>query len=744
MSKKRSKSKSSVVKVKSLSPQSLAQSAASFYSAGDYKNALSQYERLYKEHPDESTKEHLISCLMARSKQLQQKQMVVEACALFAKLQILAPESLPVPDYINCLVKARYYTKAYALCRASSLDEISIPYETAVWLVAASAVSPSTPGMSADLFQNHRVLAHDAFTLLDTDPNSEVLMLQLKKISLRSPLKDLRLLIHSLLLFQTNQKESLMLAQEIKDTSPFFTIARVIMLASKPPVDLFMALADLSTLQLRLLQQLKGWSDKQLDVLKMAVAALVKQQNHVKKIKFIMQLQSVPENVLKQICWSLYDGNAATWRLLADRFGDDAFVRTQFKAIQAEKRNEPWDCIKPWDECISAIEHNKTLTPELIGLIKLHQYQVINTRCCPEHEECAQWLVESLDYLPARKATYTELCNLYAKEGNKKLHEKWLSNMQKQFPEDIEVLLNSATHSLQKKTYTKAITVLKKALEVDSINTRAKQLLAHTYFEKALYEVSKKKAKNATDDLKNAQSFQQYMHHPCFIPIGESFLAFCNNELSMMKERLRLAYQKAGNKLLVNYIVAYYLAELKFNAVGLRESLTWDNADGTAFVTLTQGLKDIRDYSKNHGLKKLVILEVHDALKQQIAAALKMSSTYEDFELLCVLFLDLKWYASLLLTAKSALKRHKKSGLFHYYQIQGEIKGDVRAITNKQYQALIHDLENLPDKERSKTAPLIAALLDEAERYRRPSFLDSPFIGGMPKSLSDLLGELFV
>ena len=84
MSKKKSKSKN--VTVKSLSPESLAQSAASFYSSGDYKNALSRYERLYKECPDESNKKQLIACLLARSKQLAQKQMYVARILRFVPL----------------------------------------------------------------------------------------------------------------------------------------------------------------------------------------------------------------------------------------------------------------------------------------------------------------------------------------------------------------------------------------------------------------------------------------------------------------------------------------------------------------------------------------------------------------------------------------------------------------------------------------------------------------------------------
>jgi hypothetical protein len=734
MSKKHKKSRHSVVK--SLSPQSLAQSAASLYSAGDYKNALPRYERLYKEQPDKSTKELLISCFLERTKQLHQKQMYLEACALFANLQLLAPESLPIYDYLNCLIKARYYEKAFALCSANALDENSIPSEVATWLVVASTVYQKA-SMSTELFHKERVLAQDVFTLLDADANSASLMLKLKTISLRSPLKDLRLLIQSLLLFQTNQTGSLKLAKEIKETSPFFAIAYVIVLACKSPIELFMELANLSTLQLRLLAQLKGWSDKQLDTLIIVVTTLAKQLDNVKKIRFFMQLPDVPQDLLKQICLSLYDGKAVTWKLIADRFGNEAFVRAKINAILAEKQSNPKECIKLWNECISTIKQDKTLSPELIGLIKLHQYELLTMHYGSEHTEGVDWLIESLDYLPSRKATYIKLCNIYAQEGNKKLYQKWLDNMHKQFPDDIEVLLKVATHSKLNKTYTNTINILKKALEVDSINTRAKQLLAHTYFEKALDEISKKKAKNATIAIKNAQSLQQYMCPSCLVPIGESFLAFCKDEIPMMKEHLHLAYQKAGNRFFVNYVIMYYNTLLKLNALGLVKSLIWDTANETPFIELIQGLKGIRDYLKNHGQKKLPNFEGDSDLRRQINATLKMISNHGEFELLCILFLELRWYASLVLTANSALKIHKKSALFYYFLVEGEIKGDISVLTNRHYITLSNiyrELKQLPDNGQSRTVRLIENLLDE--------YLD--FFGNTPENISDVLDEFFV
>lgn len=742
MNKKCKKPKSTAEQT--LSPQSQALSAASLYSAGDYKNALSRYERVYKEHPDPLIKESLVACLLARSEQLSQKHMYLEASALFAKLQSLAPESLNAYDYLACLIKARAYEKAHALCQAYSLEQHLIPSEAAACLVAASIANPSASDALTSHFEQDKRIANQILASLDTNPSPESLLPQLKTISLRSALKDLRLLTQSMLSFQTNPEDALRLAKEIKSTSPYYAIAQVIIMACQTDIDLFMSLADLSTLQLNLLQKLKGWTTKQRDTLVTTANTLIKQGGAVKKIKYLSQLDNISVSILKPLCLSLYDGNNATWNLISTRFGEDLFVKYQFKAIQSEDKGEPWDCIRLWDECIAAIKKDTTRPQTMIGLIKLRQYFILSEQCCPNHEECADWLIESLDYLPSRKKTYTTLCEHYVKEGNKKLYEKWLSNMQKQFPEDTEVLLQTATQSIKKKTYTKAITLLKKALSLDSINVKAKQCLAQTYFEKAIYELSRKKFSNAACDLNHAKAMQQYMASPSLVFIAGYFLALSQGDKAMAQEQLDSAYKQSGNKFFINYLLHYCIAEWQLKIQGADDLLTWDYSNKNAFDALTQGMQEIRNYLKKSDIQRFLILDVNKHLKQQIACAIKESSKQEDFEQLCSLFFDLKWFASLLLTANTALKRHKKSSVFHYYQVQAQTKGNPAAISNKQYHALIDSLHRLPEDERSKTGALIAALLDKAEKYRKPSFLNAPFFNNMPDELADIFDELFV
>lgn len=737
---KKAKRKSKSSGIQTLSPQALVQSATSFYLVGDYKSALPRYEKLYKETPDELTKERLIHCFIERSKQLHEKQMFVEASALLANLHMLDSASLPVDDYLACLIGARYFSRANKLCAEKGLDIHSISPASAEWLATDAAINYSSSEKLTELFQQDCITIQTIFSSMDNAASSDQLMTEIKMISLRSPLKSLRLVLQSLLLFQTNQALSLKFAREIEPSSPYFIIARVITLACQSPIDLFMSLSDLSALQLRLLQILKGWDDQQVETLMTAVYVLLKQASAIKKVKFIMQLHAtIPESLIKQLCISLYDGNAAIWKSIAERFGKESFFHLKLKALQAEKKPDPWSCIEYWDDCITAIKQSRDLSPELIGLIRLHQYEVITKRSDPEYDECVDWLIDSLEYLPNRKKTYTDICNWYANNNKKKLRDKWLAKMLAKFPDDIEVLLNTAKESLQKKTFTKAINVLKKVLTLDSINTHAKQLLARAYFEKTLFEISKNKISLALSSLAHSKTLQQHLHTSCLISISESILACRQGDSSTMTNQLHLTYQQAGNKLLVNYLIEHYAAELKINILNLRTIFIWDAPDTTALASLMQGLRDIIAYLDHHGIKKALIIEVNPALKQQVAVAIMACSSYDDFELLCVYFLRLKFYTSLLMASQTALKYHKKAPVFNYYHIQGKIRGDASKVTDKQYDSLIHDIETLPESERLKTGQLIAALLDEADRYRRPSFNDGPF----PNDLLDALEKLF-
>ncbi len=88
-----------------LSPKALEQSAASYYEATDYKNALPRYERIYRKTPNDSNKDRLINCLLHRAKRLREKNMYLGASALLGNLHKLSPTSLPIQDYLECLLK---------------------------------------------------------------------------------------------------------------------------------------------------------------------------------------------------------------------------------------------------------------------------------------------------------------------------------------------------------------------------------------------------------------------------------------------------------------------------------------------------------------------------------------------------------------------------------------------------------------------------------------------------------------
>src|SRR3990167_1538731 len=738
---KKIKSKSKASNLRDLSPESLSQSANSLYVAGDYKNALSRYERLYKDNQSTIIKERLIHCLSERSSELRKKHMYVEAVSLLEHLQNIEPNTVHINDYLGCLINARFYSKAFKICYDRSLDIQTISSEYAVKLAAIAMIEdPSRSNKLITLFANDLLIIQNIFMLLGQDDQHESIASELKKISLRSPFKDLRLLIQSLLLLQNNPTGSIKLALEIQQSSPFFTIAHVIALAAQPPLELYKNITTLSIRQLQLLQQLKGWTARQLDAIVAMAAILCSKQNNVfKQVKFILQLQSsIPIDLLKPVCFSLYDGTPAVWEIITACFGQNEFMRSRMRAIQSEKKfchkEEYPECLKRWDECIEIIKLSPNLPTEMIGLIKLHQYQFIERNFRTNNVRCVNLLIESLEYLPQRKQTYITICSWYSGMGKKKLHAKWLLKTQKQFADDVSILLDVATLGIHNKTYTKTINTLKKILTIDSINTRAKQLLAYTYFDRAMYEIGRLKETSAASDLAKLKPLQQYLHLTCLVQIGEFFVAYARNSHSSMSEQLALAYQVSRNKLLVNYLVEYYAYILKLNMNNIQSLLTWDLPDSTALTTLTQGLSCICDHLSKHNIKILISIEDNSELKLQITAAIKYCTNKEHFELLCRLFLQLKYYSSLVIVAEAALKRcEKKSALFDYYRIQGKIKGNAQAITNKQYQTLVDWLRNLPEDERSKTRPMITALLDAAERYRRPTFPK-----GIPKGIIEL------
>jgi hypothetical protein len=336
-------------------------------------------------------------------------------------------------------------------------------------------------------------------------------------------------------------------------------------------------------------------------------------------------------------------------------------------------------------------------------------------------------LIESLQYLPKRKQTYIDLCDFYKIDDDKKSYEKWFATMQKQFPEDVDLLLITAQTSLEKKTYTKALTLLKQALKIDSINSKAKLLLAYAYFEKMLFELGRNKLSNAISDLKQLEHVQGSLNPLCLLPVAQSILACYQDDLPSMNEQLNLAYQQAGTRLLVNYLVERCNTAFQLKIDRLRKKLVWDEADKSALVTLSQGIQGVLNYYKARDLKQFLAIDKNTFLKKQITAAIEQCNSYVDFEGLCALFIGIHWYNALTLTAEAALNAHKKSALFVYYKVEGETKGDPERINSKHHSALLNAYDKMTEKEKPKAAPLIDKLLDDAHSHRIPCYFDFPF-----------------
>jgi len=473
----------------------------------------------------------------------------------------------------------------------------------------------------------------------------------LKQIPFRSPYRDYATIIKGLMLIETDA--SLQLFNKIPADSTYKSLATVISLSKKSIQSLFNE--QLSSAELALIASLKGWNNKQINL----INKLRKPHSNKTLLELVIKnWQFFGKEKSRQFCLALLPHYPRGIKVYEGEFGSlSAFEKNRILALSSE----PDEADKYWRKCIKYLkqEQNNELK---IAFIYRHLAELADNEITD--------LEASLLYDPTDKTTYLKLAKWYENEGQLKPYHKWVDTALKQLPTDPDILLLGMTSATRKKAFKKAVKFAQTLLKIDPINVKARDCAIASHISHARKLIKTKKYALATKELDSA---------------------------------MQLEKKPTGIVQINQTLLAIHTSDNQATAINLNDDIC------EIFRLIVESKRQFLDLTvskpkiipnKNDALKLLNIINAYveekvdcvneslEKIKPTIIKMAKLDFSPDEMLSLCECFKNLANYDLLGKFATAANKRWSNHPAFMFYQVYAEINGKIFNLQPYQFQII--------------------------------------------------------
>jgi len=497
----------------------------------------------------------------------------------------------------------------------------------------------------------------------------------LKQIPFRSPYRDYATIIKGLMLIETDA--SLQLFNKIPANSTYKRLATVISLSKKSIESLFNE--QLSSAELALIASLKGWNNKQINL----INKLRKPHSNKTLLELVIKnWQFFGKEKSRQFCLALLPHYPRGIKVYEREFGSlSSFEKNRIFAIRSEQIGDIYEANEYWRECIKYLE--KQQNSELkIALIYRHLVDLADNK-----ENIITDLEASLLYDPADKNTYLKLAKWYEDEGELKPYHKWVDTALKHLPKDPDILLLGMTSATRKKAFKKAVKFAQILLKIDPINAKARDCAIASHISHARKLIKTKKYTLASKELEKVNKPND------IVQINQALLAIhaSDNQATAIK-----MLEKDGicNRFRVIVESKRQFLDLKLT----KQNLTPNKTDALKLLNI------INAYLAE---KVDCLSESVEKIQATIIKMAKLDFSEDEMLSLCECFKNLANYDLLGKFATTANKRWSNHPAFMFYQVYAEINGKIFNLEPSQFKIIDEAMSIANNQGDKRTAMMI-------------------------------------
>jgi tetratricopeptide (TPR) repeat protein len=669
-------------------------------SAHDYKDAIDVYKLLLKREPQPEAgwRESLATAYLERARQLAQKAMYREATVLWENIPNLCGLA-PQPDrYVDWLLRAGQYAKAMsAYARHAAALPAAGELETLLGALALAGQKEVLQALPPETLLRRQVTAAQAALRAYGQGEAEAVVREhLQAISIRSPCRDLRQALAALLKLETDPAGAPSLVERIPATSPYRDLAEIVgVCAAEEPIR---ALLALDPTQRELAGGLLGLDPRQLKLFR-EWARLGEKPSDKATFDFIVaNLAAFDRERARRACLALLPAHIQGQSVYSKLFGPlPAFEARRFQALRAEREHDLNGALRQWRACADELTKDAG-NPDgrlMAAIILRHMAQLAKQDDdvpWGAPPKTASYLEESLRLDPDDRDTYLQLAKLHREDGDDKEYHQWVERAVKQFPDDPQVLLAAVETATARKAYKKAAGFAARVLELDPINSKARNILINSHLAHARKQILAGKYALACKELDSASQLERDNARSGVVELNRGLLAYQQHQRERTKQSLQEGIRLAGSPLLGWLRLAVETSRLGLEPALFQHDLGFgdprklivNRADLLAMTRLINAYRE-------EGVEDLgTVLE---DLEKPLKRAIKQLTDEDDLLSVCECLHQAPHHELLEYAATQAFEQHPNRTLFVYYQIFGRAEGDIDAVKDRDYDRLEHALK---------------------------------------------------
>ncbi|TMQ75247.1 hypothetical protein ACCUM_1577 [Candidatus Accumulibacter phosphatis] len=464
--------------------------------AGRYREAVELYKNLLKQERRSEWLDGLAAGYAGRAKELAGKGMLQEALVVWRNRSSLCGKSLAEGPYLDWLLRTGAHDAALRLLTPTgdAAATVDADLETRLAAVALTAPDSALAQLAAESpLRRHRAAAQAAIAaccradLADLDE-------QLRGIPFRSPYRDLRFILKALLLVGNDPAQAAGLIARVTVDGPFERLAAVVRAGVLPPGRRWLlALLDLDEESRHLLLEIKGYPENRrpllLELAELARTGVASTPTRVVDL-LLRRSRGLPATAAR-LCRRLLPYAEKRLAEYRNAFGSLGEAESEcILALAAEVRGAIESSESHWlraARLFSAVEE----APLQAALILRHLFDLIvgNEDAADYDDECTTWLKRSLELDPDDRATHLKLIRLHRQGQDLKAARASVETALARFANDPAVLLEAVETALAGNAFKKAVTLAKRLLDLDPINSKVRALIGQAHLSHARKQI---------------------------------------------------------------------------------------------------------------------------------------------------------------------------------------------------------------------------------------------------------------
>ncbi len=713
-----------------LSLEELETQGKNLLQAGKYREAVTAFKSMLQQENRPEWLESLAEAYAGRAQGLADKGMFKEAAVIWRNRAESCHRFLAKPAYIELLLQTGQIEPALQLIQQQRRQIEERGYLPRLRMLCAVQVLAGEEAF-LDLFPEDDPLCRDfplaqaALQAYCSDRDAEMEQ-QLKAIPFRSPYRDFRQVLKALSLLESDAAGAEGLLDRVDAGSPFHPLCIAIRASQLPGQEFLHHYQNMGKAERRFVTALKGWSAEQLR-LASELYQLGGRPNADRLLRFLLRNKEVlGDEYVREIAMRILVFQPREKTAVIKSLGQlSRFHQDRIASLRLEEAALPHEIFNAWyDLCLLLDQSEQHLDPEnsLTEALILRRMTRQWLKSEPLNKPALAALEHALRCDPDDQPSYLELIRLYRGEQKLKDARRLLDEALSRYPEDTQVLTEAVETAIASSAFKKATRYARRALELDPINPRVRDILLNSHLAHARKQIQQKKLTLARKELEEAANWARSDEAQGQIDLVQAILELSDGNRKVAHQCFLSGFERTGDGLVGRFQLLMEAARMGRPLATVLKQAQLPKLPRQ--VTQEQVLALIHALSESADEDEDTLFEALEFLEAPLKSAAKLDFSQPEMERLCETWSRLEQHDLRTRYARAALKCWPDTPVFVFHQIDAsqEMFINLSARDRQQLESAYQSARADGDM---RTVHRIGELLDAGMRFIEPD--DAPF-----------------